>query len=248
MNLGKERCGDRALPEGKVSREHLVEHDAERVEVRRGRDGCGAARLFRAHVGGGADEAGLVGSFVGQGVVAEVCDAEVHQLDARQLTVGAEDHDVLGLEIAVNDAAGVSVGEGVEDLEADGEEMLSCRRALAPGRELLPGYQFHDEEVEPIGPPEVPELRDVGVVEAGGRAGLAEEAPLRLLLAGHRLSDHLDCNLGASGRAAAIDDAHAARTEALGEFVCAELGRQREVGGGVGAAQVGLTRHADEAR
>ena len=248
MNLGKERCSDRALSEGQVSREHLVEHDAERVEVRCWGNRSGAARLFRAHVGGRAHEACLVGRLVCQGVVAEVRDAEVHQLDAGHLAVGAEDHDVLGLEITVNDAAGVSVGEGVEDLEADGEEMLSGRRALAPARELLPGYQFHDEVVEPIVPPEVPKLRDVGVVEAGGSTRFAEEAPLRLFFAGHRLSDDLHGNLGASWRAAAIDDAHAARTQALGEFVGAELGRQREVGGGVGAAQVGLARHADEAR
>jgi hypothetical protein len=49
-----------------------------------------------------------------------VGDAEVHELDAWQLTLGTEEHDVLGLKIAVDDAAGVSIGERIEDLEADG--------------------------------------------------------------------------------------------------------------------------------
>ena len=78
-----------------------------------------AAELFGGCVGGGADNG------VEQGELALSADraheAEVHYLDV-QIAAGADDHDIGGFEVAVDELIGVDVFERGADLVEEGDE------------------------------------------------------------------------------------------------------------------------------
>ncbi len=66
--------------------------------------------MFRGHVGGGAGAAAFSGEFLGQAGQTEVGD-----LDG----AGPVDHDVGGLEVAMEDALGVGGGDAGAELPGD---------------------------------------------------------------------------------------------------------------------------------
>ena len=107
--------------------ERLVEHEAERVEVR-GRGRAAALGLLGRHVGERADDVAGRGQRV---VAGDAGDAEVGQLgdDARRLgRLG--DQDVAGLDVAVDDAARVRVRERVAQRDADQHDVAVGQRAV----------------------------------------------------------------------------------------------------------------------
>src|ERR1019366_7204210 len=92
---------------------------------------------------------------------------------------GERDEDVLRLEIAMDDAEGVGGLEGVEDLygvvagDVEGELAL----ALEDARERLALEQLHhDVGVAVLRAVDVHDLDDVGALDLGRHARLAEEA------------------------------------------------------------------------
>ena len=114
----------RRRDEGPAAGEQLEQRDAEGVEVG-GRRRFVAADLLRAHVGWGADgEAGAGQAGVG---VERAEQPEVGQLGG---AVGGEQH-VRRLDVAVNDAGGVQVGEAGEQRSGDGDDVGDRQRAVA---------------------------------------------------------------------------------------------------------------------
>ena len=113
----------RLAGEGDLSGEHLVEHDAERVEV--GLPGHGLAeRLLGRDVVGRAEHApgdrqALLGERAG--------DAEVGDLGAAFLA----DEDVLRLDVAVHDHPFVRGAERARELDGVGEGLGDRQRPLA---------------------------------------------------------------------------------------------------------------------
>ena len=105
--------GDRALAiERHAAREHLVEDDAQGVQVRASVDRL-ALRLLGRQVRGRAED----GRGLGQRLAARGAgDAEVHDLHVAR----GRDHDVAGLDVAVDDPAlvreGEARGDGLGDL------------------------------------------------------------------------------------------------------------------------------------
>ena len=122
--------------EGQPAREHLVHHDAHGVDVALG-VGLLPLRLFGADVVDAAHGLFAVLDLVlGPG---DAGDAKVHH---PQLAV-VQQHDVLGLDVPVDDAVAVGVVEGAEDLgdEVDG---LPAGYFAAPLVEVLPeGHALH---------------------------------------------------------------------------------------------------------
>src|ERR671933_719251 len=116
-----------AAAEGRLARQHLVEDDAQGVDVRALVEGVARGLLGRdvaRRAVGDLRRVGLLGPD-------QLDDAEVCDLDA----VAGRDHDVRGLEVAVDDPLarlaalvavdeGVRVGDGVEYLLEEVERAL----------------------------------------------------------------------------------------------------------------------------
>ena len=143
--------------EGRPAGEELEQDAAERVDVARVvRVGGGAALLGRHVVRRAEHHAGLcVGAGGGVRRGGLLRDAEVE--DLRALADGERkvlhEHDVVGLEIAVNDAEVVRGLQRVRDLATDlhrdgGRESTDPREPLRQG---LPDEQLHDDERGAIG-------------------------------------------------------------------------------------------------
>src|SRR5690606_27766229 len=92
--------------------DQFVEHRTHGVEIGSA-VGLFASQLFRSHVVGCADGVPVTGLPC---TADHASDAEVHHLDG---SVGAQ-HDVGGLDVAMHQALGVRVGQGIADRCAGG--------------------------------------------------------------------------------------------------------------------------------
>ena len=164
---------------GRLPRQHLVQHAAQCVEIAPAVDLPLGHRLLRAHVGRRADgEAGLRQALA-PGGVDRPGDAEVGHP-----RVPAREHDVLGLDVAVNDPAGMGIAKRLGDLARHLEgvverQLLLALHAVAEG---LPRDVGHDVVEQPpaivgggLDHAAVEEGQDVRMVELGGDGDLAEE-------------------------------------------------------------------------
>ena len=120
--------------EGGATGERKVEHEAERVDVAAGVEGL-AARLLGRHVFGRAEHDARLGQ---AGIVVDgLGDAEVEHLDADAAPLGVDEHDVVGLDVAVDDLALVGLAEHLTRLHGDAHHMVG-RHALARAAHELP--------------------------------------------------------------------------------------------------------------
>ncbi|MEZ4296707.1 MAG: hypothetical protein R3B70_17195 [Polyangiaceae bacterium] len=230
--------------EGEAAGDELVEEHAAGVHVGAAVDGAGGP-LLGGHVAGGADDAAGTGEIAGEGALAvgeldvvgdgvvdgdlvfdrgvaaahRLGDAEVDQLDA--LAGGAREHDVLGLDVAVDEAKGVRFGEGAADLGDDAGGAIGLDAALH--REELAEVGALDELHREVDEAAVHAVRDdlhrVRVVDAAHDGGLAAEAGEHAGLAHaagvHDLHGEIAARLGVAG---AEHGAHGALAEALGDL------------------------------
>jgi hypothetical protein len=199
--------------------EHFVEGRAQRVDVASAVDQIGAPLgLLGAHVGGRTHDLTCLGHALLFGVP---CQAEV-----RQHGLAARFHEhVGGLEVAVEDGVAVRVVEGVGEAACD----LRChlRREDSPLTNAVlergPLDQVHGEELTLLDLPHLQDPHDVGVLEAGRRAGLDLEAS-PLVRAGARtrleqLERHASLKAHVLGQ---IHDPHSASGQLLLDPVGAE--------------------------
>ena len=212
--------------ERRLSGEALVEDGPEGVRVG---PSVEAPRrdLLRAEVRHGAHErAGFREAVLG----GREREAEVHHAGADVARVVARRHDVLGLDVAVDDAAGVAVVERLGDLRPDVEDVAEAERTFAQERpQIRAGQDRHDEKESPLVPAEVVDRDDAGVVHLRDDLGLSLESFLGVLreVPGR---DQLDCDVAVQdGVLRAVDDAHPAAPQlgkdlvAVSEF-CTDQG------------------------
>ena len=110
----------------RVPGEHLVEHAAERVDVAPGGDLLLGGGLLGAHVVRRAERhAGLGHPAAGRGTQRQR-DAEVGHHRAAVV-----EQDVLGLDVAVDDAVPVGVVEGIGDGRGDADRLVDAELGLA---------------------------------------------------------------------------------------------------------------------
>ena len=197
----------------KTPGEHLVEHDAHRVDVRAvihataEREGLRCHEMQRAHdVTSGREAAVTAVEGFGQ---AEVCDLH--------LAVNA-DHDVGGFDVAVHNAVLVGVLQRVTHVRCNGHGMRGGEAALAGDRlaHVRAVNELHDEKQRAIAHlAEVEDLHDARVVELRHGAGLLLEALQegRVMLAQLRREDFDGDGPLQRGLDAAIHRAHAATSE-----------------------------------
>ena len=218
--------------EGPGARDHLVEHRAEGEQVRAAVRGL-AAHLLGRHVVDGAQHRARrrqpgaraelhrdVG--VGRGIgLDRAGQAEVQ--DLHPAVVGQE--DVLGLEVAVDDALVVGGGQAAGDLAAVLGGLARGQRALEQAvAQGLALEQLGHQEGRALLAAEIVDRQDVGVREGGDGLGLAlEPGQARGVVgqvAGQDLDRHVALEVGVAGRE---DLAHAAGADAAGDAVLGEL-------------------------
>ena len=175
--------------EGRPGGEHLVEHAAERVQVAAGIDRP-ALGLLGGEVGGGAhDRAGL--GQVGLGAPGDgLGDAEVGHL---HLTA-RRDQDVARLDVAVHHPVAVGEAERGGHVCGDLRRPPGVQRTLGAHdlRQAAALHVLHDDEVGARLLAPVVDGHHVGVVEVGGRLGLAAEPLHEGRVLGVLGEEHLD--------------------------------------------------------
>ena len=211
-----QRHGDRAVAlEGQAPREHLEEHHADRIEVRRGGDRVALRLLGREVLRGAHDRAGLRhlrGAAAG--------DAEVRDL---RVAVVVHDH-VVRLEVAVDDPALVGEAGGAQDLNPEVDRLLLRQWRL--GREDVlerAALQvLHRDVVGALVLAAVEDRDHVRVLQAGRRRRLAPEALHELLVLGEAAMQDLQGHLAAEVRVlGAVDVGHAAGADPVLDPVAA---------------------------
>ena len=173
--VSRARPESRRIVNGRLPRQELVEHDAERIDVGRRAQRL-AGDLLRRRVLGCVRTPGQVGQprlTVVPGVE-QLGDAEVQQPDLAVV----RDEDIGRLEVAVDDQPAVRVRDGLHDLEEQAhasthvQPFLLAVRADGPAgdvfqRQIGPAFRRHARIVEP---------RDVRVFERGQDVALTSHA------------------------------------------------------------------------
>ena len=228
---GRQRVESGRAGEGTPPGEHLEQNDAEgelvRAEVERQ-----PARLFRRHIGDGAEQAtGLRGERrfharmaggLGEGSARCVFgEAEVEDLDQ---TLGG-DHHVVRLEIAVDDPFLVRRGEAMGDLRRDRNQPAQRGKSLFdPRREAPAEDELHRDVGEALVLADLVNGDDVRMVQGRGGARLLSEAQIVLRTLVEALGEQLDRDDAPEGRVArAVEPAHAAGAELAQDLEAADV-------------------------
>jgi len=162
--------------EGRLPRDALVEHRPEGVDVG-ARIDLVAGELLGAEVVGCSDEGSRLRNAPG---LRGASEPEVHHPDA-QLPVLLVDHHVLGLHVAMHDAARVRVLESFRDADADLEEVAQALQLLAEERaEALAPHDRHHEKERALRRADVVDRHDSGMIHLRDELRLAPEPLLGL--------------------------------------------------------------------
>ena len=220
--------------EGQRSRSHFVEHGAEGEQIRAGVEFL-AANLFGRHVGHGAESGAGTGEMVGidaeggersgggfglRARVRDLGEAEVEDFGVAALG----DEEVGGLDVAVNDAFGVSGIERVGNFDGEVEEAVKLHGTA--GDEVLQSLTlqaFHGDKSPAVFFADVVDGADVGMVESGGGFGFAAKAAERLGIFGEIVGEKFQSYEAVEARVLGfVDDSHASAAEHLEHAVVRE--------------------------
>ena len=149
-------------------------------------------------------------------------EPEVHHLD----DAVAPDHDVLRLDVAVDDAAAVRRGKRRGDLGADVHEFAHRQRA-ARGETLAQRHAVHElrrDEVDRARLPDLVDRDDVRMVERRGGARFLLEAAAEIGVVVQRRRQHFQRDVATEhGVGRAVDIAHPARPEVRDDLIAIDL-------------------------
>ncbi len=189
-----------------------------------------AARLLGRHVGRRSRHAARAGvGRVGRHDRARVAvsgrvgpDREAEVEDLGPAAPGQE--DVLGLQVAVDEAVSVSFRERFRDLRCHLERAAERKRAPHERRpERLALEELADREGHAFDPAEVVDGHDSGVREGGDRLGLGLEVGERDRVCRHPLGKYLQGDVAVELRVPRpVDDAHPSRCDRSQHHVGAE--------------------------
>ncbi len=155
----------------------------------------------------------------------ERVDQHVREPEVQDLGPAARsDHDVAGLEIAMDDPLLV---RGLERLGDPGRDRARAALGQRPRaqelRERLPRHQLEHQEVDAVLAVEIEQGRDVGMEEPRQRARLEPEPPAQPLVAQRVVADHLEGDLALeAGIDGAVHLAHPTFPEAFDDLIAAQ--------------------------
>jgi hypothetical protein len=237
---------ERSSPKHRLTAEQLVHDRAERVDVAAVIDRHAPGLLWR-HVCRRTDHGSRGGLKADVFVLAvdQLGDAKVEQLDELGTVGGRYDDDIVGLEIAMDDADCMRGAEAITDLHEHGECAREVDASAGPLAEALAAEQLHDDERRAVLQlDEVGDVDDVAMTDAVDRLRFLKKpqhgvAPARIVRA-QQLERDLAAELDVLGP---IHVAHAAFAEQLVEPVGTE--HLAEMGVGVVAVvRARATHHA----
>jgi hypothetical protein len=197
--LGQEFPVRRVLGIGIHPGEQHLEHETERVDVAGGGRRL-PSRLLRAHEPGRTHDVADPGQIGFVGLRVEVRkrqwfrtqasgETEIQHLDRPVL----EKHDVVGFQIAVDDAHGVGRRQRVGQLDGDGQTGIVGK--VASRQPLFEGLAFQElqhDEVVAVVLDELQDPADSGVIELGKEPRLTTEAIARSRVHAPLLAQDLD--------------------------------------------------------
>jgi hypothetical protein len=169
----------------RVADEHFVQHDAETVEIGAAVDRA-AARLFGTHVVRRADD--RAGAGHAQRGFVRARDAEIGE-DGRAVFA---QQDVVGLDVAVDDAFFLRIGKRRGDLARDAQRQRGRERRAVAGQHLAAADVFHRDVMQVAGVADVMDAHDVAVMQLGGDARFAQEAFAEVRIDEQRRRHHLE--------------------------------------------------------
>ena len=212
---------------GRAAGEEVVEGGAERVEVAAGVErlaprGLGRHVEGRAERGAGGGDADVHALVLGE--------AEVSHL---RVAFGVEQY-VRGLDVAVQDAAAMRLGEGRGHLLEELDRAVGRERALAAEQvvQVLAVDELHGDVADAAGLAHGVDLHDVGMLDGRGGAGLALEAGDEAAVGGEALGEDLDGDEAVEGGLPRlVDGPHAASAEDLHDLELAEGRANERIGG-----------------
>ena len=213
----------RVARERQLAAQALVEHRADRPDVAARVHVGVSLRLLRRHVPGRAEHDALARERRVLGQLLDLADTEVQDLRERRIRIAIDEEDVVGLEIAMNDARVVRTHEAAHDLHEDALRLGRIEQpfALDPLGQRLAAKQLHDDESDAvIGEAGVEDLHDVRALGGARGLGLAREPPSRLTLLGVLGIEDLDCHALLDGRVDGLVNApHPATADQLHDRV-----------------------------
>ena len=169
---------------GKTGTSHLVHKHTQRVQIAAGVDGMSAG-LLGADIVYGTD--GLIGHRNGF-CIGQLGNAEVHHLNQAVL----QKHNVLRLDVAVNDALGMSVFQRIQNLFGVADDFSDREDALA-GHIILQRNAFHvlhDDILYVVPYGNVVNIHDVGMGEHSDGFGFVDEATDALFIRSDLIPQH----------------------------------------------------------
>ena len=209
----------RVARERRLPGEHLVEDEPEGEHVS-ARVGLVPHRLLRRHVGHGAHGHALCGELGGGRLVVP---ARLHQLgqpEVHHLGMPARvEDDVVRLDVPVDHAVAVRLAQRVRHRYRHLQDLAYLHGALA--QSLAQGgalHVLHDDDVLPVALLQAIDHRDVGMIEGGRQASLAQQAGLGLFRLHEVVGQKLQSHHALQTRIPRLeDDSHAAFADLLHE-------------------------------
>ena len=215
------RLGHRLADERPVPGERLVEDHADGEEVAAMIERLAEGLLGRHVVGRADDHAALRQR---GGVFGDVAADLLGNAEVEHLRVASRHDDVVGLDVAMDDPLAVRFLQRLGHLADDAHRFARLHGAAAEdGRQRLALDQLHHDEDLLALLFDGEDGGDVGVIELGDGARLAQEARLPLRIVGDVVGEDLDGHFAQQPRVLGAPDlTHPACAEWADQPICAE--------------------------
>ena len=236
--------------EGHLAGKHLVDQNAESVDVGSVINLAPPFALFRRHVSGRSHDNAGSRPTRPRLITGEFGNPEVEHFYEVGLVPLRLHDDVVRLEIAVDDVCAMRSSEGVSRLDRDPESALRCERCLLTDelRQALASEKLHDEihhriSIGPTDRSVVDDVDDVRMLNVVDRFCFIEKARDNILVRGEFGVEDFECDLLTDQRVLGhVDRTHPTLAELMSYFVVAYLGADQWI------AACGLLHNASVGR